>query len=250
VGLLPQLVAKLVEEDAGNRLAVGVDARNTVGELRKFPGIVDQLRHQTHSPVLFYLDANDETLMRRFSETRRKHPLTNQQTSLSEAIKKESQLLAPIVVQANLRVETSNLTLHQFRDLVRQRLMLEQDNGLALLFESFGFKAGIPHDADMVFDVRCLPNPYWKPALRGHSGKEQIVIDFLTRQPEVVEMISDIERYLVKWLPRFAASNRSYLTVAIGCTGGQHRSVYISEQLALRFADQYPNVQVRHRQIN
>jgi UPF0042 nucleotide-binding protein len=195
------------------------------------------------------LDARAPILIKRFSETRRKHPLSNEERGLKEAIALESELLAPIARAADLTIDTSNLSLHELRDLIKQRITEKTAPGLALQFQSFGFKHGIPVDVDFVFDARCLPNPYWKPNLRAHSGREQPVIDFLSQQADVQEMLADISNYLQRWLPRFIANNRSYLTVAIGCTGGQHRSVYLSEELYKTFKALHPNTQLRHREL-
>ena len=199
---------------------------------------------------VLYLDAEDETLLKRFSETRRRHPLTNENRSLAEAIAYESQLLAPITDRADLRIDTTRLNLYQLRDTLKLRLLGQTQAGTAFLVESFGFKRGMPVDADLVFDARCLPNPYWKPELRDHSGLEQPVIDYLAAQPEVEEMYQDILAYLEKWLPRFAASNRAYVTIAIGCTGGHHRSVYLANRLSQALKDSLKNVQVRHRDLS
>ena len=158
-------------------------------------------------------------------------------------------LLAPIIDHADLKIDTTHLNLYQLRDTLKLRLLNKPEPGTAFLFESFGFKRGMPVDADLVFDVRCLPNPYWKADLRDFSGLDQPVIDYLARQADVEEMFQDILAYLSKWLPRFAASNRAYVTVAIGCTGGHHRSVYLAERLGHALREPLKNVQVRHRDL-
>ncbi|MFT4672744.1 MAG: UPF0042 nucleotide-binding protein, partial [Pseudohongiellaceae bacterium] len=186
----------------------------------------------------------------RFSESRRKHPLTSASVGLKEAIDKESELLEAISVMATLSINTSSMSLHELRDTIKNRLVGNKDTSLALAFQSFGFKNGILVDADIVYDVRCLPNPYWDTSLRGLTGRDSPVIDFLDKQSLVTEMLDDISQYLIKWLPSFESNNRSYMTVGIGCTGGQHRSVYICEQLRKRFADKITNVQVRHRELD
>lgn len=230
-------------------VAVSIDARNQPGQLRLLPELLQGLRAQGIQCEVLYLDAEDATLLKRFSETRRRHPLTNGRLSLPEAIEAESHLLAPIADLADLRISTEGLNLYQLRDTLTLRLLDQPEPGTAFLVESFGFKRGIPVDADLVFDVRCLPNPYWVPELRSHSGLEQPVISYLASQPEVNEMYSDILGYLTKWLPRIAASNRSYITVAIGCTGGHHRSVYLVERLGATLREQLKNVQIRHREL-
>jgi len=196
-----------------------------------------------------FLDARTAVLIQRFSETRRRHPLSDADTDLQGAIQKERALLEPIADLADLTIDTSNLNLHDLRDLIKVRLAQNEGTGMAVLFQSFGFKHGVPVDAEMLFDVRCLPNPYWKPHLRPLTGLDQQVADFLQQQPEVPEMLKDITDYLSKWLPRFEANNRSYITVAIGCTGGQHRSPYLAEALYRHFSTSHDNVQVRHREL-
>jgi UPF0042 nucleotide-binding protein len=189
-------------------------------------------------------------LLRRYSETRRRHPLSSQQIDLHRALNMEKTLLDPIAVIASRQIDTSNMNLHQLRDVIKNQIAPDSRGDMAILFSSFGFKHGAPLDADFVFDVRCLPNPYWKPALRQLTGNDDEVIQFLESQTEVAAMLADLIGFLTRWLPRFTASNRSYLTVAIGCTGGQHRSVYMCNRLARHFGGAYPNVQARHRELD
>ena len=250
-GLLPELAERaLIHTELLHPLvAVSIDARNLPSHLQRFPELLDEVRgRHIHCDVL-YLDADDETLLKRFSETRRRHPLTSDTRSLAEAIQDESLLLGPISDLADLKIDTTHLNLYQLRDTLKLRLLNKPEPGTAFLVESFGFKRGMPVDADLVFDVRCLPNPYWKPELRDFTGLDQPVIDYLAAQPEVEEMYQDLAVYLHKWLPRFAASNRSYVTIAVGCTGGQHRSVYLAERLGAALKAQLKNVQVRHRDL-
>ena len=247
--LLPALVQQLSQNPQGQPFAVSIDARNTWEELQRFPELLDQAKLPNLTVEILFLDARSDVLIQRFSETRRKHPLSGQTTDLKEAIAKERQLLEPIANSADLTIDSSNLTLHQLRDLIKRRISDNTDTGMALQFQSFGFKRGIPVDVDLVFDVRCLPNPYWKPSLRAASGRDQEVAEFLEQHDEVHEMYHDIASYLERWLPRFVDSNRSYFTVAIGCTGGQHRSVYLSERLYRHFQDSYSNTQLRHREL-
>ncbi|MDZ7922559.1 MAG: RNase adapter RapZ [Marinagarivorans sp.] len=232
VSLLPALITQMKNAGADNlHLAVGIDARNIGGDLSRYPSIIKACNLSPNEFTTIYLDATNTVLLKRFSETRRKHPLSNEKTSLKEAIENEKSILEPIAKLADVTLDTSTLTLHELRSVVRKKIVAEETQGAALSFESFGFKYGMPVDADFVFDVRCLPNPFWKPELRGFTGQEPEVQKFLTEQPEVTEMITDIAAYLNKWLPSFQANNRSYLTVAIGCTGGMHRSVFIAEQI-------------------
>jgi UPF0042 nucleotide-binding protein len=198
---------------------------------------------------VIYLDADNETLLMRFHATRRKHPLSNQDVSLREAIAKEKDLLEPIATLASLYIDTKDLSLYQLRDQVKLRVLGHAEQDLALLIQSFGFKHGVPSDSDFVFDVRCLPNPYWEAPLRGLRGTDQEIIDFLEKHPEPKQMVENIGQFLQTWIPHSQQNNRTYMTVSIGCTGGQHRSVYISEQLAKIFRKKYQNVQVRHKEL-
>jgi UPF0042 nucleotide-binding protein len=251
-GLLPDLAerALLNTEMLLPQVAVSIDARNLQSHLKRFPELLEQVRQRNIRCDILYLDAEDETLLKRFSETRRRHPLTDENRSLAEAIADESQVLAPIVDLADLKIDTTHLNLYQLRDSLKLRLLGQPEPGTAFLIESFGFKRGMPVDADLVFDARCLPNPYWKPELRDFSGLQQPVVDYLAAQPEVEEMYQDILAYLEKWLPRFAASNRAYVTIAIGCTGGHHRSVYLANRLSQALKNPLKNVQVRHRDLS
>ncbi len=250
-GLLPELAerALLHTEVLQPQVAVSIDARNLPTHLQRFPELLDEVRARHIQCDVLYLDADDETLLKRFSETRRRHPLTDENRSLAEAIRDETLLLEPISDLADLKIDTTNLNLYQLRDSLKLRLLNKPEPGTAFLIESFGFKRGMPVDADLVFDVRCLPNPYWKPDLRANSGLDQPVIDYLSAQADVNEMYTDIHAYLHKWLPRFAASNRAYVTIAIGCTGGHHRSVYLAERLGKTLKPQLKNLQVRHRDL-
>ncbi|HCA36427.1 MAG TPA: RNase adapter RapZ [Gammaproteobacteria bacterium] len=248
--LLPAL-AKRISTDASDltQVAVSVDARNVSTDLEQVPQIVAELKEKTIPTEILFLDANSQTLLKRFSESRRKHPLSSESVGLREAIDKESELLEPISVLANLTIDTSNMSLQALRQTVKERMLDDQTNAMALLFQSFGFKNGVPVDADIVYDVRCLPNPFWDNSLRALTGLDDAVKKFLGDEAEVSEMLEDISNYLEKWLHKFEANNRSYITVAVGCTGGQHRSVYLCERLAESFVGKISNVQVRHREL-
>ena len=248
--LLPAL-AKRISTDASDltQVAVSVDARNVSTDLEQVPQIVAELKEKTIPTEILFLDANSQTLLKRFSESRRKHPLSSESVGLREAIDKESELLEPISVLANLTIDTSNMSLQALRQTVKERMLDDQTNAMALLFQSFGFKNGVPVDVDIVYDVRCLPNPFWDNSLRALTGLDDAVKKFLGDESEVSEMLEDISNYLEKWLPKFEANNRSYITVAVGCTGGQHRSVYLCERLAESFVGKISNVQVRHREL-
>ena len=244
--LLPQLVAHL--RGAGwRRVAVAVDMRSGVS-IAALPQQVEALRATVRDLRMIFLEARDDALIARFSETRRRHPLAIDDVTLEEAIQRERDALESIA-ELGHRIDTSDLHPNTLRAWVKDFIQMPSTEGMTLMFESFGFKYGIPLDADLVFDVRCLPNPYWKPELREHSGLDQPVIDYLAAQPDVEDMFNDISSYLLKWLPRFAASNRAYVTIAIGCTGGHHRSVYLTERLGQVLQQSLKNVQVRHRDL-
>ena len=241
--LLPQLVTHL--RGAGyQRIAVAVDVRSG-SSIAALPQQVEALRTMVGDVRFLFLDARDDTLIARFSETRRKHPLGDETVTLAEAISREREALA-LISELGHRLDTSDLSANTLRNWVKSFMQLEAGSQITLLFQSFGFKHGIPMDADLVFDVRCLPNPHYDPVLRPLTGRDKPVIDFLEKVPEVGQMVDDIYAFVASWLPSYVNDNRSYLTVAIGCTGGQHRSVYIAEELARRFRET-ARVLVRHR---
>ena len=228
------------------RTAVGLDARNRPNEIETIPVLVAELRRSGISSEVLYLHASDEVLLKRYAETRRKHPLVSPEVSLRDAIHSERKLLEPITIAADLVIDTSNMSVHALRERIRERIDQRRDGRLALMFESFGYKHGIPGDADFVFDVRSLPNPYWEPSLRHLTGCDPAVVEFLAGHASVRAMIEALAEFLQARIGEFAQANRSYLTIAVGCTGGQHRSVYIAEQLAKRFRPSYPQVLTRH----
>ncbi|QBC30490.1 RNase adapter RapZ [Pandoraea sp. XY-2] len=248
---LPEL-AEYLETQNYTRLAVAIDARSG-GSLADLPPIIGGLRRFGHDVRALFLNATTQTLVQRFSETRRRHPLSvmsddavSANGSLVEAIETEREMLNS-VAELGHQIDTSNLRASALRRWIRE-FVQHDHTGLTLMFESFGFKHGVPLDADLVFDVRSLPNPYYDTQLRPLTGRDQPVIDFLSAVPEVDEMTNDIGAYLQKWLPSYMRDNRSYLTVAIGCTGGQHRSVFIAETLGKRFRTE-ASVLVRHREL-
>lgn len=250
-GLLPSLIEQTRSKNNENDyLAVCIDARNHTDDIASLPSIKSQLPQDVDTDIV-YLDATSPVLVKRFSETRRKHPLSNNKTSLKAAIQKEKELLEPIAMIADLHIHTDNMNVHQLREMIKKRLCSCLNNdAMSILFSSFGFKNGIPVDADIVYDVRCLPNPYWVPELRHHSGQEPKVKAFLQEQEDVHNMFQHIRSYLEHWIPKFAENNRSYLTVAIGCTGGMHRSVYLVERLHDYFLNRFENTQVYHRELS
>ena len=251
LGLLQAFAMQMLasRQPAYEKIAVGTDARSQPEHLERFPSVLRELRDAGISCEIIYLLADEYTLLKRFSETRRKHPLTGKNVPLAEAIGLERKLLEPIAVNADMHVDTTHMNVHQLRDLIRDRTQ-KSAHSMSILFESFGYKRGIPADADFVFDVRCLPNPHWQQQLRPLTGLDGEVIAYLENQPEVLQMFEELKRFLDTWLPRFAADNRSYMTIAIGCTGGQHRSVYMAELLAAHFRNKWDNVLTRHRELS
>jgi RNase adapter protein RapZ len=233
-------------DDTYPRTAVGLDARNRPNEIETIPKLVAELRRIGISCEVLYLHASDEVLLKRYAETRRKHPLVSGDVSLREAIATERRLLEPITRAADLVIDTTNMSVHALRERIRDRIELRREGRLALMFESFGYKHGIPGDADFVFDVRSLPNPYWEHSLRHLTGRDAAVIDYLTGHTTVNNMVASLAEFLTHRITEFARANRSYLTIAVGCTGGQHRSVYVVERLAEHFRQGYPDVLTRH----
>ena len=250
--LLPELInqLKINDNDEDLSLAVGIDARNLMGDLKQIPKILSAIENSGVKVDVIFLKAQRTDLLRRYSETRRKHPLSNSSVGLKEAIDLEEKKISPIAKIASLTIDTSGLSLHQLRDLVKNTVVPNNQQQMSILFESFGFKRRIPNGSDFVFDVRCLPNPYWKTELRTQTGNNADVIEFLESQVDVASMLADIIGYLTRWIPKFQSNNRSYLTVSIGCTGGQHRSVYIANRLHEHFSKQYGFVQVTHKELS
>lgn len=242
--LLPETVDVLREAEY-ERVAVSIDVRSGPS-LARLPDLLEQIRSDELETHIVFLDAKVDALVKRFSETRRRHPLADNQRTLTESIERERELLEEIGSLGH-RIDTSELNPNTLRTWVRDLLSLD-DAGLVVLFQSFGFKHGIPLDADFVFDVRCLPNPHYDPQLRDFTGRDSNVIRFLDADSDVQNMARDIREFVDRWLPCFVRDNRSYLTVAIGCTGGRHRSVYFAERLSAHFARQRP-VLVRHREL-
>jgi UPF0042 nucleotide-binding protein len=228
------------------RTAIGIDARNPDEEIATVPTLLDELKRSGIQCELVFLVASDEELLRRFAETRRKHPLSRHGENLHEAIAIERTLLEPVINAADLLIDTSRMGVHELRELINRRVGKRPRDRMSVLCESFGYKYGIPGDADFVFDARSLPNPYWDPNLRPLSGHDAPVAAYLEAQPAVANFIEDIVRFIEARLPEHQAANRRYLTLAVGCTGGQHRSVYIVEQIAARIAARWSPVAVRH----
>ncbi|MFK8043629.1 RNase adapter RapZ [Congregibacter sp.] len=248
--LLPALVRDtgpgLPEHFRG--IAVCIDARNAFRDLQGFNATLESLPDEVQHRIL-YLDADEATLIKRFSETRRRHPLTNESLPLAEAIRYESELLDPLAAQATLTLDTRAMTIYELRDAIRQRLVGSEAEEMAILFQSFGFKRGVPGDADLIFDLRLLPNPHWSPELRKKTGEDPAVVAYLESHEITQQLFDDIAGFIERWVPAYQKSSRSYLTVALGCTGGQHRSVYMAHRLHAHFQGQLAQLQLRHREL-
>lgn len=251
IGLLPQFVDGILNRRVRiyDTVAVGIDARSNAEDLRKFNDIIKDIRKRGIEIEIIYIQAELNTLIKRFSDTRRKHPLTKKGLPLSESIEVERNLLKDVASAADLYIDTTYTNIHQLRSQIAERVVKRPQTHLSLLFQSFGFKNGAPSDSDYVFDVRCLPNPHWEPSLRALTGLDPEVIDFLQGQEDVKQMHEHIKTYLDFVIPKFIKQNRYYLTVSIGCTGGQHRSVYMAEALHNDFRDRFENVSIRHREL-
>ncbi|NOT85225.1 MAG: RNase adapter RapZ [Methylococcaceae bacterium] len=240
----------LVDQNTYAKTAIGIDARNQTESLLNFSDKLNFIRSKGIACQVIYMQAEEATLLKRYSETRRRHPLSDSNLPLNEAIKIEKDMLRTVAKNADCVIDTSHTHYHQLRELIKVQLGERNERYLSLQFQSFAFKHGIPLDADFVFDVRSLPNPHWIPELRGLTGKDQPVVDFFQQQSLVLDMFNDIGVFLDRWVPRFEEDNRSYLTIAIGCTGGQHRSVFLADKLAKRFEVQALNIIVRHRELH
>lgn len=254
LALLPAFVASTLRQPmlAIEHAAVGIDIRGGVGELRNLHEHIERLReeHPGLHIQLVFLHAEHDILQRRFSETRRLHPLARSGLPLDEALAAEAELLAPLREAADLIIDTSHSNVHQLRALLRARLLEASDARFSLLLQSFGFKHGAPTDSDFIFDVRCLPNPHWDPRLRPLTGRDAEVAAFLSDLPEVRAMLDQLEQALLAWLPMFEREHRQFLCISLGCTGGQHRSVFMVERLAERLRRQYPFLSTRHRELS
>jgi len=252
VGLLKPFAMqwKASQQDMIDKAAIGIDARNQLRDLEHFDAIIAELDTRDIACETLFLQADDDILLKRFSETRRKHPLSRSGVTLADAIREERRLLAPIAHSASLQLDTTHTNLYQLRDLVRERIANRPQNGLSLLFKSFGYKHGLPDDADFVFDARCLPNPHWETALRPYTGRDAAVAEYLEKHAVVREMLEEIQSFIEHWIPRFERESRNYLTIAVGCTGGQHRSVYLIERLSSYFSQRYASVITRHRELS
>jgi UPF0042 nucleotide-binding protein len=232
-----------------DNLAFGVDARSGAEDLEAIPQLIQQLRRSGTRCEVIFLHADEQALLKRYAESRRPHPLSSESVGLREAIAREKELLGPVMASAELIIDTTHTNVYQLREAVRGRVGLKTQPVLSILIESFGYKSGVPLDADFVFDLRCLPNPYWDARLRPLTGRDDEVIRYLEEQDSVQQMFRDIAGFLERWIPKYIDFNRNYLTVALGCTGGQHRSVYMAEKLGVHLAGKYPQVLIRHNEL-
>ena len=252
LALLPTFITQCLENSGQyyEKIAIGIDSRSGSKNIEKLLEIVQNLKKDKHPVEILFLSAEINTILKRFSETRRKHPLTTDDIPLIKAIHLEKELLSEIADHADLTIDTTKTNVRQLRALVNRVVIANDSPGLTLVLQSFGFKHGIPNDSDFMFDVRCLPNPYWQPNLRSLSGVDTAVIEYLNSYPEVDRMITSISDFIEKWIPLFEEENRSYLTISIGCTGGHHRSVYCINQIAKVFGEK-PNYKttIRHREF-
>ncbi|WP_423821434.1 RNase adapter RapZ [Salinisphaera sp. SPP-AMP-43] len=252
LGLLREVSAETLQRQGLDfeRLAVGVDSRARKSEIAEFSARIDDLRDSDLDIEVLYLHADETTILRRYSETRRRHPLSSEQRSLIDAVALDAELTQPIANKADISIDTSRTNIHQLRDIIRNRVEGASSGELSILVQSFGFKYGLPPAVDFVFDVRCLPNPHWVAGLREFTGLDQPVIEHLAQQPATHEMRDHIVTFFRRWLPDFAREDRTYITVAIGCTGGRHRSVYLAEQVADQLRGEYNNLLVRHNELH
>jgi UPF0042 nucleotide-binding protein len=252
VELLPSFVRSLMRDDVlPQKVAVGIDVRNRHSDLSKLAQWRAAVTELGIGATLLFFDASDEVLLRRYSDTRRRHPLAHFGLSLPESISREREITAPLRSEADVVIDTSALNVHQLRRRIIAELAFNNSMTLSLLFESFAYKRGVPGDADFVFDARVLPNPHWNPALRPLSGRDAGVRDYLDAQPEVREYVGQVSSFLDTWLPRLRGETRSYVTIAFGCTGGKHRSVYLAERLAEHARGQgWEEVATFHRELD
>ncbi len=253
IDMLKQFVKHICQnQNDYRRVCVGIDIRNSEQALKELPHIVAKIDSSLIKSKVIFLNSSDETLLKRYSETRRAHPLSNSKHnySLSQAIAQERVLLEPIANLADLLVDTSGTTAPQLRDKIWRQVSGSSGGHVSLLLQSFAFKRGVPYDADFVFDARCLPNPFWDKSLREYCGKDQPIKDFLDSKELSVEFYNDIAELVKKWIPSFEEHDRSYLTIAIGCTGGKHRSVYLIEKLFNDLSKSRKNILVQHRELD
>lgn len=251
LGMLPELIDNMIATTPQpyDLVAIAIDARSHVDKSEGFDEILRHLgKHELQLDILF-LNCDTSQLLKRFSETRRRHPLSREGLPLADAIQQERKLLEDIQSRADLVIDSSGMNVHELRQMIVDLLLSKSGNEISILLQSFGFKNGVPADTDFVFDVRCLPNPHWEQALRPLTGRDAAVVKFLESDPDVEAMFREISEFLANWIPKFEKENRSYITVSLGCTGGKHRSVYLVERLAAGLQQQRDNISIRHRDL-
>ena len=251
LGLLPNFVDTMFKSKPAlyDLVAIAIDARSGIDEIEHFDENIRLIKSRITSVEILFLTSDIKKLLNRFSETRRKHPLSRTGLPLIEAINLEREILKNIYANADLIIDTSSFNVHQLRQTIIKRILPDSGSELAILVQSFGFKSGLPVDTDFVFDVRCLPNPHWENQLRAQNGQDKAVIEYLEGFKEVSDMVESINQFLSTWVPCFEKENRSYMTISIGCTGGQHRSVYLVEKIAEQLTSNRYNASVRHRDL-
>ena len=252
LGILPEVIDNMLNTSLRpyDVVAVAIDARSGVESSERFGEIIAHLRDQLIELRVLFLTADTKRLLKRFSETRRKHPLSLQGLPLADAIQEEKKLLEDVMTNADISIDSSELNVHELRQLINDRLLIHSGSEMGILIQSFGYKNGVPADTDFVFDVRCLPNPHWEAGLKPLTGRDMAVVKFLESYPDVEAMFKSIHNFLKRWIPRFEKENRSYMTISIGCTGGQHRSVYLVEKVAEALNQKREQVSIRHRDLD
>lgn len=240
---------RLPDDRAPSNIAIGIDARDSAIGLSRIPETIDQLRRSGLRCELLFVLAEESELLRRYGETKRRHPLSRSGLTLQEAIREEQALLEPLLHATDLTIDTTHMGVHELRELVVQRIDQRRSQSLSITLVSFGFKHGVPGDCDFIFDARTLPNPYWTIALRPLSGLDAPVIEYLDAQPAVTRFLTELEQFISRRIAEHEAAHRRYLTIGIGCTGGQHRSVYLVEQLARRLREGHPSLEHRHQSL-
>lgn len=251
LGMLPELVDNMIKTgpEPYDLVAIAIDARSGVDSTDRFDVIMRHISQHSLQRTVLFLTADTSRLLKRFSETRRKHPLSRQGLPLADAIQQEKKMLEDVHANADMSIDSSNLNVHELRQIIIDQLLSRTSSEMGILLQSFGFKNGVPADTDFVFDVRCLPNPHWEQDLRPLTGRDKAVVKYLEAYPEVEEMYTSIYGFLTDWIPRFEKENRSYMTISIGCTGGKHRSVYLAERIVVTFKANRGSVSIRHRDM-
>lgn len=251
LGMLPEVVDNMINttQQPYDPVAIAIDARSGVESAERFDEITRHIRKQLIEFKILFLTSDTKRLLKRFSETRRKHPLSRQGLPLADAIQEEKKLLEDIHANADVSIDSSELNVHELRHMINARLLDNSSPEMGILIQSFGYKNGVPADTDFIFDVRCLPNPHWEVSLKPLTGRDKAVVKYLEKYPEVEEMFTSIHSFLDHWIPRFEQENRSYMTISIGCTGGQHRSVYLAEKISQALEQEREQVSIRHRDI-